>query len=242
MKLTHVIQHAIQSLVKKTKQSKFPQPRIRNGAYWRRIRNKTRRLHKQPVYRYIKVLCWLHHFIRMSTPQQHKCSKQHASQPEKECPTHMQGEAKCEKTGNKNAATQHKPDHPRDTHSQKRRAACAHHCRSANAAIYIRNTTKQKKPTSTTQPCPHEMNDAQMTCVVPAEVLSIYAPSCCRHAFKYRQMTYSGTIDLNVPGEETIVLMYTGVVVNSRTSQTGSRTLARIMTYIHHFQVAAVNG
>ena len=64
IRLAHVIQHAIQSLVKKTKQSKFPQPRIRNGAYWRRIRNKTRRLHKQPVYRYIKVLCWLHHFMQ----------------------------------------------------------------------------------------------------------------------------------------------------------------------------------
>ena len=68
---------------------------------------------------------------------------------------------------------------------------------------------KQKKHTSTTQPCPHEMNDAQMTCVVPAEVLCINAPSCCRHALNYRQMTYSGTIDLNMTREETIVLMYT---------------------------------
>jgi len=150
VRLAHVIQYAIQSLVKNPKQSKFPHPSIQNGTYWRRIRNKTRRLHKQPVYRYIKVLCWLHHFIQQSTPQQPNCSKQHASQPEKERPTHMQGEAKCEKTGDKNAATQHKPDHHRDTHSQKRRAAHAHHRRSANAVIYTRNKTKQKKHTSTT--------------------------------------------------------------------------------------------
>ena len=34
IRLAHVIQHAIQSLVKKPKQSKFFQPRIRNGAYY----------------------------------------------------------------------------------------------------------------------------------------------------------------------------------------------------------------
>ena len=53
------------------------------------------------------------------------------------------------------------------------------------------------------------MNDAQMTCVAPAEVLCINAPCCCRHALNYRQMTYSGTIDLNMTREETIVLMCT---------------------------------
>ncbi len=213
IKLAHFIQHAIQSFVKKPKQSKFPQPRIRNGAYWRRIRNKTRQLHKHSVYRYIKVLCW-HHFIQQSTPQQPKCSKQHVSQPEKELPTHMQGEAKCDKTGDschscRNGATQHAPDHHRNTHTQKCRAARTHHRMSANAVIYTRNKAKQKKHTSTIQPCPHEMNDAQMTCVVPAKVLCINAPSCCRHALNNRQMTYSGTIDFNTTREETTVLKYT---------------------------------
>jgi len=42
IRLTHVIQHAIQSPVKNRKQSKFTRPRIRNGTYWRRIRNRTR--------------------------------------------------------------------------------------------------------------------------------------------------------------------------------------------------------
>ena len=53
------------------------------------------------------------------------------------------------------------------------------------------------------------MNDAQMTCVFPAEVPCTNAPSCSRHAFNYRQMTYSGTIDLNMTREKTIVLMNT---------------------------------
>ena len=67
--------------------------------------------------------------------------------------------------------------------------------------------------------------------------------SCCNHALNYRAITYSGTIDLNTKREETIVsITPTGVVVNSRTFQTGSRTLAQIMTCIHHFQAAAVNG
>ena len=110
IRLTHVIQNAIQSLVKNPKKFKFPHPKIRNGAYWRRIRNKTRRLHKHSVYKYI-ILCWIHHFIRQSTPQQPKCSKQHASQPENERPTHMQGEAKCDKPGDKNSTTQHNPVH-----------------------------------------------------------------------------------------------------------------------------------
>ncbi len=210
VRLAHVIQYAIQSLVKNPKQSKIPHPSIQNGTYWRRIRNKTRRLHKQPVYRYIKVLCWLHHCIQVqqSTPQQPKCSKQHASQPDipVERPDHMQGEAKCDKTGDKNVATQQKPDHRRDTHNQERRAARAHHRRSACAVIHTRNITKHA---STTQPYPYEMHDAQMICVVPAEVLCINALSCCRHALNYRQMTYSGTIDLNMTREQTILLMCT---------------------------------
>ncbi len=137
IRLTHVIQHAIQSPVKNPKQTNFTHPRIRNGTYWRRSRNRTRRLHKQPVYRYIKVLYWLHYFIQQSTPQQPKCSKEHASQPNNKHCTHMQGEAKCDKTQDRNAATQHKPDHCRGTHSQKRRAA--HHRRTPSAVIRRRN-------------------------------------------------------------------------------------------------------
>ena len=81
-RLAHVVEFAIRSLVKHPKQSKLSHPRIRNGKYWRRIKNRTRRLHKQHVYRYIKVLCWLHHFMQQSTPQQPECSKEHTSQPE----------------------------------------------------------------------------------------------------------------------------------------------------------------
>ncbi len=98
MKLTHVIQHAIQSSVKKPKQPKFAHPRIRKGTYWRRIRNRTRRLQKQPMYRYIKVLCWLHHSIQQSSPQQPESPKQRASQPNNEQHTHMQDSVKRQET------------------------------------------------------------------------------------------------------------------------------------------------
>ncbi len=133
IELTHTMEYAIQSLVKDPKQSKFAHPRIQNGTYWRRIRNRTRRLHKQPVYRYVKVLCWLHHFIQYAIPQQRKCSDKHASKPGDEHHTHMQGEVECHKTGNRNAATQHNTEQHRDTHSHRGRAA--HHRRSASAFI-----------------------------------------------------------------------------------------------------------
>jgi len=53
---THTIEYAILSLVKDPKPSKFAHPRIRNSTHWRRVRNRTQRLHKQPVYRYIKTM------------------------------------------------------------------------------------------------------------------------------------------------------------------------------------------
>ena len=62
IKLTYTLHYVIQSLVRPLKKPKFAHPRIRNGTCWRRIRNKTRRLHKQHVYRTIRVLCWLHQF------------------------------------------------------------------------------------------------------------------------------------------------------------------------------------
>ncbi len=181
MRLTHVIEYAIQSLIKDPKQFKFAHPRIRNGTYWRRIRNRTRRLHKQPVYRYVKVLCWLHHFIQYIKPQQRNYSDKHASKPGDEHHTHMQGEAKCGKTGDRNAAAQHNTDQHRGTHSHRDRAA------SASALIRRQNRTKQRNFASTearftTQPCLHETHDAQVTCAVPTKVLCIDAPNCCSHA------------------------------------------------------------
>ena len=72
--LTQALVQAIQFAVKQPKQPKFGHPRISNGRYWRRIRNKTRWLHKQFVYKYVKALCWLHQFIQHAKPQQTKYS------------------------------------------------------------------------------------------------------------------------------------------------------------------------
>ena len=211
-RLTYVIEYAIQSLVKNLKQFKFAHPRIRNGTYWRRIRNRTRQLRKQPVYKYIKVLCWLHHFIQHATPQQTKYSDEHASKPDNEHHTHMQGEAKCDKTGDRNAATQHNTDQHRDTHCHRGRAA--HHRRSESALIRRQNRTKQRKLASTearftTQPCLRGTHDAQVTCAVPIKVLCVDAPNCCSHALSYSEMNYSGTTHLNTEREETIVPRHT---------------------------------
>jgi hypothetical protein len=41
IRLTHVIEYAIQPLVKDPKKIKFAHLRIRNGTYWSRIRNRT---------------------------------------------------------------------------------------------------------------------------------------------------------------------------------------------------------
>ncbi len=98
IRLTHVIEYAIQSLVKDPKKLKFAHPRIRNGTYWRRIRNRTRRLHKQLMCRYTKVLCWLQDSIQWNAkPQQRTYSEKHASKSGDEHHTYMQGEAKCDK-------------------------------------------------------------------------------------------------------------------------------------------------
>ena len=67
--LTQAIEHAIQSVVKHPKQPKFAHPKIRNGRYWRRVRNRTRWMHKQFVCKYVKALCWLHQFIQHAKTQ-----------------------------------------------------------------------------------------------------------------------------------------------------------------------------
>lgn len=115
IRLTHVIEHAIQLLVKDRNNFKFAHPRIRNGTYWKRIRNRKRRLHKQLVYRYIKVLCWLQLAIQWNAKsQQRTYSEKHARKTGYEHHTHTQGEAKCDKTGER----QHN-----GTHSHEDRAS-----------------------------------------------------------------------------------------------------------------------
>ena len=69
-------------------------------------------------YRNIKVLCWLHHYTRQTSAQQSECSKEHVSQPDKEHDAHMQGQAKCDVTGDTNGAAQHKSDHHKDSQSK----------------------------------------------------------------------------------------------------------------------------
>ena len=64
--LTQALEHAIQSVVKSSKQPKFAHPTVRNGRYWRRIKNRTRWYHKQIVYEYVKALCWLHQFLQQN--------------------------------------------------------------------------------------------------------------------------------------------------------------------------------
>ena len=76
--LTQALEQAIQFVVKHPKQPKFAHPRVSNGRYWRRIRNKARWLHKQSVYKYVKALCWLHQFLQHAKPQHTKYSDTHA--------------------------------------------------------------------------------------------------------------------------------------------------------------------
>ena len=69
--VAEAIAHAIQTLVNKPKSARFQHPRFRSGMYWRRIRNRTRKLHRQMIYKYVKLLYQLHTYLKTPTYQQH---------------------------------------------------------------------------------------------------------------------------------------------------------------------------
>ena len=96
----------------------------------------------------------------------------------------------------------------------------------------------QKKHTSTTQACPHELHDAQMTCVVPAEVFCINAPSCCRHALDCRQMTYLSTkrSQHGKRGNNCPNVHQQGCWSTATHPRRGAGH------HLHHFQTAAIHG
>ncbi len=121
----------------------------------------------------------------------------------------MQGEAKCDKTGDRNAATEHNTDQDRDTHSH--RGSAAHHRRSAIALIRRQNRTKQRQFASTearltTQPCLHGTHDAQVT---PPTSLMNQCTQLLQPRLKLPAMNFSGMTYLNTQGEETIVPWHT---------------------------------
>ena len=69
--VAEAIAQAIQTFVNKPKRARFQHPRFRSGMYWRQIRNRTRKLHRQMVYKYVKLLYQLHTYLKTLTYQQH---------------------------------------------------------------------------------------------------------------------------------------------------------------------------
>ena len=141
--LTQTVQYAIQSIVKNAKQPKLTHPKIRNGKYWRRISNRTRRLHKQHVYKYVKALCWLHRLIQNANPPQPQRADTHANKPGEHC-IHKKNKAKCQDARDKNAAQRHKRS---DTQDQVDKTT--HHRRSATDMNKPRDTSRQRKANDT---------------------------------------------------------------------------------------------
>ena len=81
--LIQALEHAIQSDVKHPKQPKIAHPRVRNGRNWRRIRNRTRWLHKQCVQIH-EGFDWLHKFVQHAKPRQTNYSDTHARKSDEE--------------------------------------------------------------------------------------------------------------------------------------------------------------
>ena len=57
--LEAALTHTILALIRKPKRYVFAHPKNIYGSYWRRIRNRTRRMRRQMLYKYIKTLCKL---------------------------------------------------------------------------------------------------------------------------------------------------------------------------------------
>ncbi len=57
--LEAAIKHTILALIRKPKRYVFAHPKTVHGSYWRRIRNRTRRMRRQMLYKYLKTLCKL---------------------------------------------------------------------------------------------------------------------------------------------------------------------------------------
>ena len=76
--LEAVLKHAILALMQKPKRYMFAHPKTIYGSYWRRIRNRTRRMRRQVLYVYVKNLCkLLSHVRRMRLHEMlHLCIRQ----------------------------------------------------------------------------------------------------------------------------------------------------------------------
>jgi len=62
--LEAALKHTILALIRKPKRHVFAHPQTRYGSYWRRIRNRTRRMRRQMLYKYTKTLCKLLSCVR----------------------------------------------------------------------------------------------------------------------------------------------------------------------------------
>ena len=147
--LTQALEHAIQSVVRSPKQPKFAHPTVRNGRYWRRIRNRTRWLHKQIVYKYVKALCWLHQLLQHAKCQHTKHSDTRARNlradlrsDDEDC-IHKQDKAKDQKPKDSNTTQRHKRRNNND-HASKPN----HNNRSTAHASKYTNKTKRRKAES----------------------------------------------------------------------------------------------
>ena len=58
------LQHGIHALIKKQKRNMFAHPKIRYSLYWKRVRNRTRRMRRHLLYRYLRTLCQLLTYVQ----------------------------------------------------------------------------------------------------------------------------------------------------------------------------------
>ncbi len=65
------LKHTILALIRKPKRYVFAHPKTRYGSYWKRIRNRTRRMRRQMLYKYLKTICKLLTFVQRL--KLHKC-------------------------------------------------------------------------------------------------------------------------------------------------------------------------
>ena len=222
--LTQAIERAVQSVVKHPKQPKFAHPKIRNGRYWRRVRNKTRWLHKQFMCKYVKALCWLHQFIQHAKTQHTKYpdtrarnSRADSKTDDEQC-MHKQDKTRRQNSQDSNTTARHKC---RNNHARKPK----HQSKSAAHASRYTKKTKGRKAenlqvavmmtaTGGTQNASNTHFEAQYADAPEKNLMQMCKHvnvlcSCCNHTLNYKAITYSRTLDLNTKREETIVPMHT---------------------------------
>ncbi len=82
--LEAALKHTVLAFIRKPKRYVFTHPKTKYGSYWRRIRNCSRRMRRQMLYKYLKTLCKLLSCVR-SLKLHERCNPTYDEEMQNSC-------------------------------------------------------------------------------------------------------------------------------------------------------------